>query len=92
MGYRHLTEGERYQIEALLRAMKSPAEIARQLGRSKSTISRELARNNGVVSRNPRKFRRPPRRSTGKLFDALGQTPERFVHIFQSLGFYALRA
>ena len=45
MGYRHLTEGERYQIEALLRAMKSPAEIARQLGRSKSTISRELARN-----------------------------------------------
>ena len=46
MGYRHLTEGERYQIEALLRAMKSPAEIARQLGRSKSTISRELARNN----------------------------------------------
>lgn len=46
----------------------------------------------GVVSRNPRKFRRPPRRSTGKLFDALGQTPERFVHIFQSLGFYALRA
>ncbi len=45
MGYRHLTEGERYQIEALLRAMKSPAEIARQLGRSKSTICRELARN-----------------------------------------------
>lgn len=45
MGYRHLTEGERYQIEALLRAMKSPAEIARQLGHSKSTICRELARN-----------------------------------------------
>ena len=47
MGYRHLTENERYQIEALLRVKQSPAEIARQLGRSKSTISRELARNRG---------------------------------------------
>lgn len=47
MGYRHLTEGERYQIEALSKAKKSPAYIAEQLGRSKSTISRELARNSG---------------------------------------------
>ena len=45
MEYRHLTEGERYQIEALSKAKKSPTYIAQQLGRSKSTISRELARN-----------------------------------------------
>lgn len=47
MGCHHLTEGERYQIEALSKAKKSPTYIAQQLGRSKSTISRELARNNG---------------------------------------------
>jgi len=45
MEYRHLTEGERYQIEALSKAKKSPTYIAQQLGRSKSTISRELTRN-----------------------------------------------
>ena len=45
MGYRHLTEGERYQIEALLCAQKTASEIARHLGRSKSTITRELLRN-----------------------------------------------
>ena len=47
MRYRHLTENERYQIEALLRAKKTATEIAHLLGRSKSTISRELARNSG---------------------------------------------
>ena len=47
MGYRHLTEGERYQIEALSKAKKSPTYIAQQLGRSKSTITRELTRNSG---------------------------------------------
>lgn len=30
----------------------------------------------GVVSRNPRKFRRPSRRSTSKLLEALGQASE----------------
>lgn len=46
----------------------------------------------GVVNRNPRKFRRPSRRSTGKLLDALGKASERFVHVLQCLGFCALRA
>lgn len=39
-------------------------------------------------SRNRRKFRR----STGKLLDALGQAAESLVHVFQHLGFCALRA
>jgi hypothetical protein len=46
----------------------------------------------GVVSRNPRNFRRPSRRSTGKLLDALGKAAERFVHVLQCLGFRTLRA
>jgi hypothetical protein len=36
---------------------------------------------------NRRKFRR----STGKLLDALGHEAERIVHVFQHLGFCALR-
>lgn len=43
--YGQLTQGERYQIEVLLKTEASVREIARQLGRSASTISRELGRN-----------------------------------------------
>jgi transposase, IS30 family len=45
MSWKHLTQEERYQIEAMLRAHSSQAEIARALGRHPSTISRELKRN-----------------------------------------------
>lgn len=45
MSYQQLTLDERYQISALRREDVSPAEIARQLGRHRSTIMRELARN-----------------------------------------------
>jgi IS30 family transposase len=45
MSYTHLTQEERYQISALLRAKLSPAAIARELSRSPSTIYREIARN-----------------------------------------------
>jgi len=47
-GYTQLTQEERYQIHALMKAGHSQAVIARQLGRSKSTISRELRRNCGL--------------------------------------------
>jgi IS30 family transposase len=43
--YHQVTEEERYQIAALRQAGCSAAEIARQLGRHRSTISRELRRN-----------------------------------------------
>lgn len=43
--YRQLTSGERYALEALNRQGHSQAEIARTLGRHRSTISRELRRN-----------------------------------------------
>lgn len=45
MSYTHLTVPERAVLEHLHRRGERPAEIARQLGRSRSTISRELARN-----------------------------------------------
>ena len=42
--WKQLSEKERYQIEALIRAKRKPAEIAQQLGYSKRTIEREIAR------------------------------------------------
>lgn len=42
--YRHLSEAERGKIEAYLSESLKPAEIARRLGRNRSTISRELKR------------------------------------------------
>ena len=45
--YKHLSREERYQIHSLLRANHTISEIARLLGRSRSTISRELSRGRG---------------------------------------------
>ena len=43
--YRQLTSGERYALQALRKQGCNGAEIARALGRHRSTISRELRRN-----------------------------------------------
>ena len=45
MKKKHLTEGQRYEISALLQSGKSQKEIAEQLNFSKSTVSREISRN-----------------------------------------------
>ena len=42
--YTHLSQTERYQIQALMNAGQTQIEIARILGRHKSTISLELTR------------------------------------------------
>ena len=44
MTYTHLTQEERYQIQALHQSGRSKGEIARQLGRHPCTIGRELRR------------------------------------------------
>ena len=45
--YSQLTEAERYHIDAYKAAGFSLSEIAKQLGRHKSTIYREMSRNSG---------------------------------------------
>ncbi len=45
MAHHHLTRYDRIQIGALLQVPVSPIEIAKRLGRPKSTIYRELERN-----------------------------------------------
>ena len=52
--YNQLTEGQRYQISALLKAVTSQKEIALILGVSPSTISRELERNTGKRGYRPK--------------------------------------
>lgn len=54
MSYKHLSQVERYQISALMKAGQNQMQIAQILGRHKSTISRELARNSGQRGYRPR--------------------------------------
>jgi len=56
--YTQLTQEERYQIEALMKAVNSLPEIACILGRSKSTISREVRRNTGLKGYRPKQAHR----------------------------------
>lgn len=52
--YTQLTREERYQISALKAAGHNQIEIAKVIGRHKSTISRELARNSGLRGYRPK--------------------------------------
>jgi IS30 family transposase len=45
--YKHLSPEERYQIYSLMKAKHSLTEIARLLGRQRSTIGREIDRGRG---------------------------------------------
>ncbi len=47
--YKHLSREERYQIHSLLKAKQTISDIARLLGRHRSTISRELSRGCGLL-------------------------------------------
>ena len=49
MRYKQLTQEERYQISALMKAGHTQSEIAMILGRHKSPISREVRRNTGLA-------------------------------------------
>jgi len=54
MNYKHLSQNERYQIYALLRAGHTQTKIANILGRHKSTVSRELKLGTGLCSYRPK--------------------------------------
>jgi len=54
MSYKHLSQTERYQIYALMKAGQSLKTIAQILGRHQSTIIREVLRNSGLRGYRPR--------------------------------------
>ncbi len=58
MSYNLLTENERYQIDAFIKAGFTQKEIADRLKRSPSTISRELKRNCGLRGYRPAQAQR----------------------------------
>ena len=53
-----LTQEQRYQIEALLKAKHGQTEIADVFGVHKPTISRELKRNRGLCGYRPKQAQR----------------------------------
>ena len=58
MKYTQLTQAERYQIYALLKAGHNRTDIAMILDRHKSTISREIRRNTGLKGYRPKQAQR----------------------------------
>jgi len=58
MKYTQLTQEERYQIFALIKAEHKQTEIAMILNRHKSTISREIHRNTGLRGYRPQQAQR----------------------------------
>lgn len=60
--YTQLTQEERYQIAALLKAGLTQNVIADMIGRDKSTISRELARNTGQRGYRPQQAQQRARK------------------------------
>ena len=56
--YTQLTQEERYQIYALMKAGTKQTVIAEILGRDKSTISREVRRNRGLRGYRPKQAQR----------------------------------
>ncbi len=48
MAYHQITSGERYTLSALRRQGLNQSEIARAMGRHRSSISRELRRNHST--------------------------------------------
>tara|TARA_B100000953_G_scaffold294506_1_gene284376 strand:+ start:196 stop:1161 length:966 start_codon:yes stop_codon:yes gene_type:complete len=58
MSYTQLTEVERYQIQAFLKAGYSQKAIAGELNRHPSTIGRELSRNTGLRGYRPQQAQR----------------------------------
>jgi len=54
MSYKYLSQTERYEIYALMKAGESLKTVALILGRHKSTVGREVLRNSGLRRYRPR--------------------------------------
>ncbi|NIP25341.1 MAG: IS30 family transposase [Phycisphaerae bacterium] len=80
MRYKQLTQEERYQISALLKAGLNQSEIAMILERHKSTISREISRNTGLRGYRPKQAQhRAEARRYAKICSRISHTVWRDV-------------
>ena len=75
MRYTQLTQEERYQICALLKAELNQTDIAMILNRHKSTISREIRRNTGLRGYRPKQAQRlTEERRQNKVYPRISNT------------------
>ena len=80
--YKHLNECERYKIEGFLEAKKSIKEIARILGRNRSTIYREIRRGKVCRVQYDLSEKMQYRANVGqKKYEELGKNKERSLKI-----------
>jgi len=79
MGYRQLTQAQRYQISAFLRVGWSQRAIAQELCCHNSTISRELRRNRGLEGYDPASAESLSQRRRRTVFKAHKRVPS-LVH------------
>lgn len=74
--YKQLTEAQRYQIAALLKAGQTNKKIAEIVGVSEGTISRELTRNRGLRGYRPKQAQIKSDRRKQQAFKAVKMTAE----------------
>ena len=88
MGYKHLTRGQRYTIEALLQTPMSLREIGEVIGVSTGTVSREIRRNCDMrgyhryrwqLAQKKYERRMKTRRHYLKFTDEMKRTVRRFI-------------
>jgi IS30 family transposase len=72
-GYTQLTQGQRYQMEALLKAGHNQIKFATILSIHKSTVSRELRRNQGLRGYRPKQAHVACKVCDPESFDSVGQ-------------------
>lgn len=76
MNYKQLTENERYQIYALLKAGHNQKQVSTILGRNPSTICRELKRNKGLRGYRPAQAHRLFKARQSEAIKAIKVTDE----------------
>ena len=74
--YKQLNQGQRYQIEILLKAGHTQKEIAQQLNVSSATISREIKRNKGKRGYRPKQAQIKADKRRSKAAKALKMTDD----------------
>ena len=89
MSYTQLTREERYQISALKAVGQSKTEIAKVLGRHKSTIGREMTRNCGLRGYRPKQAdslaaNRRQEKSTRRISDYSWLRVKQLLHEYWS--------
>lgn len=80
--YKHINEIERYKIEGYLEAKRSVAEIAKLLGRDRSTIYRELKRGSVILLDTELRKKKQYKADSGQMrYEEAGRNRERSLKI-----------